>query len=171
MQVQTRHSGLAAADPACSRQGMELGSSLSRAAELPLHHPYQEYPAPVASRQTQICWLTVMPRTQPLSGVLAQPSWVLLTCFTVHSEVLLPLQHTVDYPGTAPIGGVVGIRGHHLHHRGACSRDKEENRKSGRSLEEQHRPLRAEPNTDCLQMMREKRTAGCKCSITSPPNI
>lgn len=77
--------------------------------------------------------------TQAQLGVLAQPSWVLLTCFTVHSEVLLPLQHTVDYPGAAPIGGVIGIRGHHLHHRGACSRDKEENK--SRVLEEQHPTL------------------------------
>lgn len=54
-----------------------------------------------------------------------QPSWALLTCFAVHSKVLLALQHTVDYPGTAPIRGVIGIGCHYLHHRGACSRDKE----------------------------------------------
>lgn len=63
MQVQTRHSGLAAADPACCRQGMELGSSLSRAAELPLQRPCHGYPASVASREAQSCWLTAMPRT------------------------------------------------------------------------------------------------------------
>lgn len=63
MQVQTRHSGLAAADPACCRQGMELGSSLSRAAELPLQRPCHGYPASVASREAQSCWLTAVPRT------------------------------------------------------------------------------------------------------------
>lgn len=71
---------------------------------------------------------------------MPQPSWVLLTCFTVHSKVLLALQHAVDYPGTATIRGVISIRCHHLHHRGACSRDKEENKKLGRRREEQPKP-------------------------------
>lgn len=61
--------------------------------------------------------------------------WVLLTRFTVHGEVLLALQHAVDDAGAAPVCGVVGIGGHHLHHRGACSRDKNKNRRDVDLLE------------------------------------
>lgn len=117
MQVQIRHSGHAAADPAAGRAWSWAAASSPAALPAASSTSGHQGGTDLAHSHAQ--------EPQPLWDVVAQPSWALLTCFAVHSEVLLPLQHTVDDPGTAPIGGVVGIRGHHLHHRGACSRDKE----------------------------------------------
>lgn len=43
-----------------------------------------------------------------------------LTCFGLHGEVGLPLQDGVDELGIVSEHGVVGVRGHHPGHRGAC---------------------------------------------------
>lgn len=109
-------------------------------------------------------------------GLPAGCCWMPLTCFTVHSKVLLALQHTVDYPGAAPICGVISIRRHHLHHRGACSRDKNKNkvreevRRAAQTLGPgswQNRRVGA--NTDHSHvLMKTSRTAVHKGSTTSP---
>lgn len=139
-------------------------------------------PAPTAFREVQpggirLCVVQYRTPGQGLLLLSAGCCWMLLTCFTVHSKVLLALQHTVDYPGTAPICGVISIRCHHLHHRGACSRDKnknkvrEEMRRAAQTLGPgSWQDRRVGANTDHSHiLMKASRTAVCKGSTTSLP--